>query len=159
MIKPTAISPTTSSSKPPLFQTETIPAPENILTSSGPEFTVSDTDLSSSIETLPAVIIASQTHATPALKTITETFSSTELMLKTSILPIVVNGNTKLHTLTQSLYITRLIEAVKTLPPLEFIPTSAFADFDNVLEEAGSEKHEQLLPGNLKIFTTPICHF
>ena len=101
-----------------------------------------------SIETLPAVQIASQTHAaTPALKTITETFSSTERMLKTSILPIVVNGNTKLHTLTQTYFITRLIEAVKTIPPLEFIPTSAFTDFDNVLEEAGSEKHEQLLPG------------
>ena len=73
--------------------------------------------------------------------------SSTERMLKTSILPIVVNGNTKLHTLTQTYFITRLIEAVKTIPPLEFIPTSAFTDFDNVLEEAGSEKHEQLLPG------------
>lgn len=145
---PTSIAPTSSK---PLFQTETIPAPENILTSSGPEYTNADlTDLSSSIETLPAIIIASQTHATPALKTITETYSSTELMLKTSILPIVVNGNTKLHTVTQSYYLTRLIEAVKTLPPLEFIPTSAFTDFDNVLEEAGSEKHEQLLPGELE---------
>lgn len=118
------------------------------MTSSGPEFSQADTDLASSIETLPAVVIASSTAATPALKTITETFSSTELMLKTSILPIVVNGKTNLHTLTQSYYVTRLIEAVKTLPPLEFIPTSAFTDFDNVLEEAGSEKREQLLPGN-----------
>ena len=71
-------------------------------------------------------------------------------MLKTSILPIVVNGNTKLHTLTNSFKVTRLIEAVKTLPPFEFIPTSAFTNFDNVLEEAGSEKREQLLPGELE---------
>ena len=68
-IKPTAdpasIAPTSSK---PLFQTETIPAPENILTSSGPEYTNADlTDLSSSIETLPAIIIASQTHATPGM--------------------------------------------------------------------------------------------
>ena len=77
-------------------------------------------------------------------------------MLKTSILPIVVNGNTKLHTVTQSYYLTRLIEAVKTLPPLEFIPTSAFTDFDNVLEEAGSEKHEQLLPG-MQLKNLPTC--
>ena len=140
--KPT-ISP--SSSKP-LFQTETIPAPENILTSS--DFSTADLDLSSSIETLPAVVLSSSTAATPALKTITETFSSTELKLKTSVLPIVLNGNTKLHTLTQSFYVTRLIEAVKTVPPFEFInPTSAFTDLDNILEEAGSEKREQLLPG------------
>ena len=142
--KPT-IAPTSSK---PIFQTETIPAPENILTSSGIEYT--GIDLSSSIETLPAVVIASSKAATPALKTITETFTSTELMLKTSILPIVVNGNTKLHTLTQSFKVTRLIEAVKTLPPFEFIPTSAFTNFDNVLEEAGSEKREQLLPGELE---------
>ena len=142
--KPT-IAPTSSK---PIFQTETIPAPENILTSSGPEYT--GVDLSSSIETLPAVVIASSKAATPALKTITETFTSTEIMLKTSILPIVVNGNTKLHTLTNSFKVTRLIEAVKTLPPFEFIPTSAFTNFDNVLEEAGSEKREQLLPGELE---------
>ena len=142
--KPT-IAPTSSK---PIFQTETIPAPENILTSSGPEYT--GVDLSSSIETLQAVVIASSKGATPALKTVTETFTSTELVLKTSILPIVVNGNTKLHTLTQSFKVTRLIEAVKTLPPFEFIPTSAFTNFDNVLEEAGSEKREQLLPGELE---------
>ena len=81
----------------------------------------------------------------------TETFSTKELMLKTSVLPIVVNGATRHHTLTQSYYVTRLVEAVKTLPPMEayeFIPTKAFTDFSNVLDEAGSEKREeQLLPG------------
>ena len=100
---------------------------------------------------------------------VTETFSTKELMLKTSILPIVVNGRTKHHTLTQSYYVTRyiinhiissdfhvktfnfrLVEAVKTIPPMEayeFIPTKAFTDLGNLLEEAGSEKREQLLPG------------
>ena len=29
----------------------------------------------------------------------------------------------------------------------EFIPTKAFTDIHNVLDEAGSEKREQLLPG------------
>ena len=109
-----------------------------------------DLDLTSSIETLPAVVLASSSTATPALKTITETYTSTELQLKTSVLPLVLNGKTKLQTLTQSFKITRLIEAVKTVPPFEFInPTSAFTDLDNVLEEAGSEKREQLLPGEL----------
>jgi len=73
-------------------------------------------------------------------------------MLKTSVLPVVVNGATRHHTLTQSYYVTRLVEAVKTLPPMEayeFIPTKAFTDLNNVLDEAGSEKREQLLPGDL----------
>ena len=65
-----------------------------------------------------------------------------------------VNGATRHHTLTQSYYVTRLVEAVKTIPPMEayeFIPTKAFTDFSNVLEEAGSEKREeQLLPGELE---------
>ena len=93
---------------------------------------------------------------TPPLKTITETFSTTEVMLKTSILPIVVQGRTSLHTLTQSFYVTKLIEAVKTLPPMEayeFIPTKAFTDLSNVLEEAGSEKREHLLPGMYWLYT------
>ena len=65
-------------------------------------------------------------------------------------MPIVVNGQTSRHTLTQTYFVTRLVEAVKTLPPMEqyeFIPTKAFTDFSNVLDEAGSEKREQLLPG------------
>ena len=111
-------------------------------------------NLASSIETLPAVVFASSTYLngleTPPLKTITETFSTREKMLKTSLLPIVVNGKTAIHTLTQTYFVTRLVEAVKTLPPMEayeFIPTKAFTDFSNVLDEAGSEKREQLLPG------------
>ena len=91
---------------------------------------------------------------TPPLKTITETFSTTEVMLKTSILPIVVQGRTSLHTLTQSFYVTKLIEAVKTLPPMEayeFIPTQSFTDISNVLEEAGSEKREHFLQGIMDI--------
>ena len=140
----------------PLFQTETIPAPENILTSRLPDEFNPVLEVSSSIETLPAVVLQSASGLTPPLKTVTETFSTKELMLKTSILPIVVNGQTKRHTLTQSYYVTRLVEAVKTIPPMEsyeFIPTKAFTDFSNVLDEAGSEKREHLLPGN----THPSC--
>ena len=68
------------------------------------------------------------------------------------MLPIVVNGKTSLHTLTQSFYVTKVVEAVKTVPAgenYEFIATQAFKDFSNVLEEAGSEKREQLLPGKV----------
>ena len=113
----------------------------------------------------------SLTAATPPLKTVTETFSTKELILKTSVLPVIINGKTKHHTLTHSYYVTRLVEAVKvrnrislnprvglikhllqvmpsTMKPYDFIPTSAFTDLGNVLDEAGSEKREeQLLPG------------
>ncbi len=93
----------------------------------------------------------SLTEATPPLKTITETFSTTELIKKTSVLPVVINGKTRHHTLTHSYYVTRLVEAVKVVPTMkayDFIPTSAFTDLGNVLDEAGSEKREeQLLPG------------
>ena len=61
-----------------------------------------------------------------------------------------LNTKTSRHTLTQTYFVTRLVEAVKTLPPMEqyeFIPTKAFTDFSNVLDEAGSEKREHLLPG------------
>merc|ERR550539_92855 len=38
-----------------------------------------------------------------------------------------------------------------TMKPYDFIPTSAFTDLGNVLDEAGSEKREeQLLPGELE---------
>ena len=56
------------------------------------------------------------------------------------------------------LIVFRLVEAVKTIPPMEayeFIPTKAFTDFSNVLDEAGSEKREQLLPGGLKLYLYP----
>lgn len=112
------------------------------------------------------------------IRSLNDFFSTSELSLETSILPIVVNGRTSLHTLTQSFYITKLVEAVKTLPPGKFLPldsnsnsrwdnwfllqkgenyefvaTKAFKDFNNILEEAGSEKREHLLPG---IFLTII---
>jgi len=79
----------------PLFQTETIPAPENILTSSLPEVFSPVEELRSSIETLPAVVLASSKGVTPPLKTVTETFSTREQMLKTSVLPVVINGATR----------------------------------------------------------------
>ncbi|XP_040569982.1 uncharacterized protein [Lepeophtheirus salmonis] len=140
----------------PLFQTETIPAPENILTSSVPPPVLSSlSHLDGSLETLPAVTyhLAATNGPTPPLKTVTETYSTTELMLKTSILPIIIDGSTKYHSLVQSYFVTRMVEAVKTLPPMEayeFIPTKAFTDFSNVLDEAGSEKREHLLPGELE---------
>ena len=75
VVEPSTISPSIVSSKMPLFKTETIPPPENILTSTASLYDVTDSDVASSIETLPAVVLESSTSiVTPPLKTITETF-------------------------------------------------------------------------------------
>merc|ERR1712117_649442 len=46
-----------------------------------------------------------------------------------------------------------MVTAIKTIPPMElyeFSPEAQFADFDTLFEEAGSERRESLLPGELE---------
>lgn len=85
---------------------------------------------------------------TPPLETLTETFSTTQNMLKTHVLPIVKGGNeTITYTLVQTYHITRLVQATKTLPPMEayhFIPSKTLNEFNSHLDEAGSELHLEL---------------
>nr|CAG4643725.1 EOG090X017N [Lepidurus arcticus] len=127
-----------------------LPLTENILATTQPyESILKD---SSDIATLPAVSLAAGSLTIP-LETVTETFSTTELMEKTSILPFVQNGQTSRLTLTQSYYITRLVTAVKTIPAADlyhFIPSNTLRDSSTVLQEAGSEHNERLLPGELE---------
>lgn len=79
--------------------------------------------LDSSIATLPVISLGDDhTGPTPPLETLTETFSTTQLMLKTAILPVVRNGgNTTSYTLIQTYHVTRLVTATKTLPPMVII--------------------------------------
>lgn len=77
----------------------------------------------------------------------TESFSTTQLMLKTHILPVIKAGNTSTYTLVQSYHITRLVTAIKTLPPMEvyqFVPSKTLNEFNTRLDEAGSELHLEL---------------
>ena len=145
-----------SSVAKPLFDTNSIPAPENILASTA---LVRDSEPllqgSSDIEYLaPLTLTASLHQATPPLKTVTETLSTMETMTKRSILPVIFGEDeSSLFTLTQTYSITRIVTAVKTVPPMElyeFNPQQNFADFDALFEEAGSERREQLLPGELE---------
>lgn len=103
--------------------------------------------LDSSIATLPAITLGDD-QATPPLETVTETFSTTQTMLKTHILPVVMhNGNTSSHTLIQTYHVTRLVTATKTLPPSElyqFVPSKTLNEFNSKLDEAGSELHLEL---------------
>ncbi|XP_037967913.2 uncharacterized protein LOC105387187 isoform X1 [Plutella xylostella] len=136
-IEPT-VTPTQSSLNEPLT--------ENILATASPY----DKDhylLDSSIATLPALTLGSDME-TPPLETYTETFSTTQTMLKTHILPVVRDMNmTSSLTFIQTYVVTRLVTATKTLPPMElyqFIPSKTLKEFNSRLDEAGSELHLEL---------------
>ena len=152
----TSINPTPTSSvlkHTPLFDTASIPAPENILASTPAHLSIEGSE-DTHTEYLPALTIANSVHlATPPLKTVTESFTTDEVLTKKSILPVVSGTDTSLFTLSQTYSITKMVTAIKTIPPMElyeFSPEASFADFDNLFEEAGSENRESLLPGELE---------
>jgi len=148
-----SIRPSSPVSSTPLFDTKSIPAPENILASTATPYDAI-IEGSSNIETLsPLTLASSLHHATPPLKTVTESLSTVETMIKKSILPVILGEDTSLYTLSQTYTVTRIVTAVKTIPPMElyeFSPENSFTDFDNLFEEAGSENRESLLPGELE---------
>lgn len=103
--------------------------------------------LDSSIATLPPIHLGTDVE-TPPLETLTETFSTTQTLLKTHILPVIRGGtDTTSYTLVQTYHIARLVTATKTLPPMEvyqFVPSKTLKEFNSRLEEAGSELHLEL---------------
>ncbi|XP_058833201.1 mucin-2 [Topomyia yanbarensis] len=103
--------------------------------------------LDSSIATLPPITLTGD-MGTPPLETLTETFSTTQAMLKTHILPVIREGaDATSYTLIQTYHITRLVTATKTLPPMElyhFVPSKTLNEFNSRLDEAGSELHLEL---------------
>ncbi|XP_015368831.1 PREDICTED: proteoglycan 4 [Diuraphis noxia] len=126
------------------------PLSENILASQAPNLYGREQPLDSSLATLPPISL-SPDQATPPLETMTESFSTTELMLKTHILPVVRGTDTSSVTLVQSYKVTRLVTAVKTLPPMEvyqFVPSKTLNEFNTRLDEAGSELHLELEYGD-----------
>ena len=137
--------------EPEIVLDSSLPLAENILATTAPyENILKD---SSDTATLPAIIVAATESESLVLETVTESFSTTELMMKTSILPYLKGGQTSFMTLTQSYFITRLITAIKTVPPADlyqFIPSRTLTDLSTILQEAGSEHNEHLLPGELE---------
>lgn len=122
------------------------PLTENILATTS-HYDRDNNLLDSSIATLPPILLSSGIE-TPPLETLTETFSTTQTMLKTHILPVLhEGGNTTSYTLTQTYMITRLVTATKTLPPMDayhFNPSKALKEFNSKLDEAGSELNLEL---------------
>ncbi|XP_032680616.1 flocculation protein FLO11 [Odontomachus brunneus] len=124
----------------------TEPLTENILANTGAAYE-SSLPLDSSVATLPAISLDAG-QATPPLETLTETFSTTQTLLKTHMLPIIYGGNSTTRlTLVQTYNIARVVTAIKTLPPMEiyqFIPSKTLNEFNSKLDEAGSELHLEL---------------
>lgn len=119
------------------------PLTENILaTKSSREINLLDT----SIGTLPPIYLSSE--ETVPLETMTETYSTTQTVLKTQILPIIQDGqNSTRMTLVQTYFLTRMVTATKTLPPSEvyqFVASKRLKDINRNLDEAGSEIHLEL---------------
>lgn len=133
--------------EPTVTTSITGPLTENILATTA-HYERDNNLLDSSIATLPPLILASDIE-TPPLETLTETFSTTQTMLKTHILPVLHEGggNATSYTLTQTYMITRLVTATKTLPPMDayhFNPSKALKEFNSKLDEAGSELNLEL---------------
>ncbi|GBP74491.1 hypothetical protein EVAR_61977_1, partial [Eumeta japonica] len=122
------------------------PLTENILATASP-YGKDHYLLDSSIATLPPITLTSDME-TPPLETMTETFSTTQNMLKTHILPVVKDSNiTSSLTFIQTYQVTRFVTATKTLPPMDFfqfIPSKTLKEFNSRLDEAGSELHLEL---------------
>lgn len=133
--------------EPTVTSSITGPLTENILATTA-HYERDNNLLDSSIATLPPLLLASDIE-TPPLETLTETFSTTQTMLKTHILPVLHEGggNATSYTLTQTYMITRLVTATKTLPPMDayhFNPSKALKEFNSKLDEAGSELNLEL---------------
>ncbi|XP_011311383.1 mucin-2 isoform X2 [Fopius arisanus] len=136
---------TFATAEPTATSTPTEPLTENILANTGAAYE-SSLPLDSSVATLPAITLESN-QATPPLETLTETFTTTQTLLKTHLLPVVAAGNTSTITLVQTYNIARMVTATKTLPPSEiyqFIPSKTLNEFNTKLDEAGSELHLEL---------------
>lgn len=119
------------------------PLTENILaTKSSREINLLDT----SIGTLPPIYLSAE--ETVPLETMTETYSTTQTVLKTQILPVIHDGqNSTRMTLVQTYFLTRQVTATKTLPPSEvyqFVASKRLKDINSKLDEAGSEIHLEL---------------
>lgn len=139
-----------SSSEQPINPTKSEPLTENILATSN-NYDKDNNFLDSSVATLPALYMAADME-TPPLETLTETFSTTQTMLKTHLLPAVYAPNeTSTYTLVQTYLVTRLVTATKTLPPMEayhFVPSKTLNEFNSHLDEAGSELNVELAFGD-----------
>ncbi|KAG8180099.1 hypothetical protein JTE90_027878 [Oedothorax gibbosus] len=71
---------------------------------------------------------------------VTRTYTTTERMLKTSVVPVLENDTTSYHTVTESFFILKLITGYKTMPAAEMVTITSDVpetEFDESPELAG----------------------
>lgn len=89
-----------STPEPSSVISPTEPLTENLLANTAAAYETT-LPLDSAVATLPAISLESG-QATPPLETLTETFSTTQTLLKTHLLPVIYGGNTTKLTLVQT---------------------------------------------------------
>merc|ERR1712106_279231 len=94
----------------------------------------------------------------PSLETVTETLTNEEVIVKTSVVPVVIDEDfTSLQTITQSFTVTSLVTALKTLAASRtssFAPSASFIDIDREFDNQESVNRETFLPVELGFANT-----
>ncbi|XP_043238054.1 uncharacterized protein LOC122389770 isoform X1 [Amphibalanus amphitrite] len=116
------VSPTATQRAPPVSSTA-LPAGATLGLFGAAGLTPSSGSGLDKVVMLPAVQLDPSSPSLP-LKTMTETYRTTQLLLKSSVIPLVIGDSTRAFTLTQSYQVTRLVTALKTMPPMEVFQTA-----------------------------------
>ena len=106
-------------------------------------------ETATNIKTLHPINIG-EANINAVLRTTTESFIKTETLFKTSVLPILSGGKRQMKFLTQTYMITKMVTAIKTIPPKEafdFIPENSLNEYNGQLLAEGTENEHSLLPG------------
>ena len=94
---------------------------------------------------LPPVHLDPSSPSLP-LHTMTETYSTTQLVLKSSVIPLVIADNTRSFTITQTYHVTRVVTALKTMPPVELFDERGLASSNAQLQGSHSRVDANGLP-------------
>ncbi|KAF0311790.1 hypothetical protein FJT64_017424 [Amphibalanus amphitrite] len=105
------VSPTATQRAPPVSSTA-LPAGATLGLFGAAGLTPSSGSGLDKVVMLPAVQLDPSSPSLP-LKTMTETYSTTQLLLKSSVIPLVIGDSTRAFTLTQSYQVTRLVTALE----------------------------------------------
>ncbi|XP_022236393.1 uncharacterized protein LOC111083939, partial [Limulus polyphemus] len=92
----------------------------------------------------------------PSFTVISRTYSTTQHTLRTSLIPVFDGQSTKVHTVTESFVIRKIITAYKTMPPTDILLEND-SDFD-IPDEIGFSLQSTLLPGVFPLPPSPRQH-
>ncbi|XP_035224674.1 uncharacterized protein LOC118197290, partial [Stegodyphus dumicola] len=90
--------------------------------------------------------------ATPQV-VVTRTYTTTERMLKTSVVPVLENDTTSYHTVTESFFILKLITGYKTLPAADM--TMLHNETQDAEFDESNDQLSGLLDGAIQLHPSP----